>query len=330
MVRQIIPLLAALVVGCGAPQATLSVPDVHVVFAGGGDLSAGVAWLDANELIVSIGTDPGNRLFIVEVGTGAARPFHGPESARVCARTDDLSPSTGSGALIWLHVCVNGPAPRQYDVDRLNPDGSFEVIGSLATPFPVSGLVLDGDVLMTAYGSQFCETMIKIGPTGLEPYAVEVAGPDATYNTGGDVRADCDRMGVTMLPALHGDALAFMASTSALVHDMQARLAQPFDLYLAGVGQSTSTRVPVEIVDPGDLLWLADGGHVLVSGEKPIGTGGTWRVDTTTGAMTLVFPFVARSLSLSPDGTMYAALRSTGAALPAHEVVIFPASVVLP
>ena len=324
-------LLGALaVVGC-APTPTSAPTDpagVWVVVSGAESMY-GVAWLDKASLVLSRGTETGARLFVVDPTNGTATQFGEPPKSPACDGTDELAPSSSDRGLEWYRVCKHAPDPTQYSLMRRSPDGSITTERTFTTMFPVGGFTFDGTDWIADYGSRICNTIIRFTMAGLELIHVTVEGPDGGFDTGGDVRDECERMGVSRTPAVRAGTLVFAASTASIGKSGAARLRQPSDIYVASVTGGRAERIALGLVDPGDILWVDDD-HVVVSGERPAGTPGTWLVDRVSGDVRAVLPFAARSMSISPDGIEVVAMRSVGGSLPADEVVVFPASLLAP
>jgi hypothetical protein len=241
---------------------------------------------------------------------------------------DDLSPKAFEDNIYWLRSCINGP-DRSYQVWRISGDREFETLSEFSTGFPVGPLAVDGDTIVAAYGSRICESIIGLQPRGFEPMHVEVVGPGGSFNTGGDIRDDCDHMGISEHPTIWNDRLAFLASTVALQHAGSSRLDQPMDAFLVDDEGGESVRVSLELFDAGDLEWL-DQDTLVASGARPSTVPQTILVNVETGAIKVILPFAARSLAMSPDGTRVAALRTIPEGNVSDEVVTFPRSMLAP
>lgn len=312
---------ALCLIGCDSPPPSIDTSQVRTAYLSPGASIAGVAWLTNEELIASLRTPDGYRLKTISVGGGEPREFGTPPTPS-CGVVDDLSPALFADHVYWLRACTNG-ADRSYQVLRRIEDGSFETVSDFSTGFPVGPLAIADDMIVVAYGSRICETIIRLLPSGFAPIGVHVEGPGGSFSTGGDVRDECDWMGISEYPAILNGRIAFLASTAALAHSGISRLDQPMDAFVFNDGDASAARLSLDLVDPGDLEWL-DAATLVASGDRDGGQPQTVRVDVDTGGIDVLLPFVVRSIAMSPDGVRIAALRTVAGDAVSDEIVTFP------
>jgi hypothetical protein len=289
----------------------------------------GITWLPDGRLVINEaipdalgGTRLGYSLSLVDLNGGSPGPLAVPPVER-CWRELYLNPGVlPDGRLSFVRSClhsVEGEPPDEADLVAMDPAPGAELkvvmkLGQLDIRKNVSYTVMpDLSEVIYDVGSGAClgiAVATASDTSGRLHLVVGEAPTQFRLDQPADLLGPCDGAVIAGGPALSpdGTTLAFVASPHSVgVSGLQARLAQPLDVYLADLPSERTRRLVGDLDGATGLAWSPDGKQLAYAGGAA--NTGVWLVDSASGTTHLMSAGDFRYLAWAESGDTIAAIR---------------------